>query len=71
VVDHTARFPEAIDYLSALMRQGKLKHGETVITGLESARDALNRMFDGSNTGKLLVKVAERSTGLNAPAAAA
>jgi NADPH-dependent curcumin reductase CurA len=68
VLDHSDRYQEAIDYLSGLMADGKLKHRETVIEGLEHARDALNQMFEGANIGKLLVKVAERSDhGLPAP----
>jgi NADPH2:quinone reductase len=59
VLDNAHRVPEAIEYLGGLIREGKLKHEETVVTGLESARDALNQMFEGSNTGKLLVKIAE------------
>jgi NADPH-dependent curcumin reductase CurA len=59
VLDHADRYQEAIDYLSGLMADGRLKHQETVVEGLEHARDALNQMFAGANTGKLLVKVAE------------
>jgi NADPH-dependent curcumin reductase CurA len=59
VLDNAHRFPEAIEYLGVLIRQGRLKYEETVVDGLEHARDALNDMFAGSNIGKLLVKVAE------------
>ena len=59
MLDHSHRFPEAIEYLAGLMGESKLKHEETVVNGLEHARRALNQMFEGSNTGKLLVKVAE------------
>ena len=59
VLDHADRYREAIDCLSGMMAGGRLKHHETVIEGLEHARDALNQMFAGANTGKLLVRVAE------------
>jgi len=59
VFDHVDRFPEAIEHLAGLMVQGKLKYDETVVDGLERAGDAVNGLFDGANTGKLLVKVAE------------
>jgi NADPH-dependent curcumin reductase CurA len=59
VLDHTHRFPEAIEYLSGLVAAGKLEYEETVVDGLDRARDALNQMFDGSNVGKLLVRIAE------------
>ena len=39
--------------------EGKLKHRETVVQGLERAPEALNMLFDGANTGKLVVKVAD------------
>jgi NADPH-dependent curcumin reductase CurA len=58
VLDNAHRFPEAIEYLAGLIRQGKLKHEETVVEGLDRARDALNLMFEGANLGKLLVRVA-------------
>jgi NADPH2:quinone reductase len=57
VLDHADRFPEAIDYLAGLLAAGKLKYDETIVDGLENARDTLNDMFSGSNVGKLLIKV--------------
>ena len=57
VLDHADRFPEAIDYLAGLLAEGKLKYDETIVDGLENARDTLNDMFSGSNVGKLLIKV--------------
>jgi NADPH2:quinone reductase len=59
VLDHIDRFPEAVDYLRGLLDAGTLVHDETVVEGLEHAREALNQMFTGANTGKLLIKVAE------------
>jgi NADPH-dependent curcumin reductase CurA len=71
VLDNAHRFPEATEYLAGLIREGKLKHDETVIEGLERARDALNEMFEGSNIGKLLVRVAEPTVEVDLRAAAA
>lgn len=59
IFDHVDRFPEAIEHLAGLMATDKLKYDETVVDGLERAGDAINALFDGTNTGKLLVKVAE------------
>jgi len=59
VFDHVERFPEAIEHLVGLMAEGKLKYEETVVDGLERAGGAVNGLFEGTNTGKLLVKVAE------------
>jgi NADPH-dependent curcumin reductase CurA len=59
VLDHRDRFAEATAYLADLIARGQLRYDETVVDGLEHAPDALNQMFDGSNIGKLLVKVAD------------
>jgi NADPH2:quinone reductase len=59
IFDHVERFPEAIEHLAGLMAEGKLKYEETVVDGLERAGDAVNGLFEGTNTGKLLVRVAE------------
>jgi NADPH-dependent curcumin reductase CurA len=39
------------------MLEGKLKHFEHVVEGLEHAPNALNLLFTGGNTGKVVVKV--------------
>jgi len=38
-------------------RAGKLKHKETVVTGIDHAVDALLGLFSGKNTGKMIVKL--------------
>jgi NADPH2:quinone reductase len=57
VLDHGDQFTEAIGDLSQLWGAGKLRAEETVRDGLGCAREALNELFDGGNTGKLLIKV--------------
>src|SRR5215471_291323 len=59
ITDYVARFPEATEKIVRWIAEGKLKHKETVVEGLENAPNALNMLFDGSNLGKLLVKVSE------------
>jgi NADPH2:quinone reductase len=59
VLDHPDRFPEAIEHLAGLLAAGKLTYQETVVDGLEHARTALNQLFQGENTGKMIVKVAD------------
>lgn len=61
VSDETELFADGADYLAGLYAAGQLRHDETVIDGFENALDALHGMFQGINTGKLLVKVAEPS----------
>ena len=48
---------EATSQLIRGVREGKLKH--RIVEGLENAPAALNQLFDGSNIGKLMVKVVE------------
>jgi NADPH-dependent curcumin reductase CurA len=61
VLDHAGRFDEARECLRGLIAEGKLRYHETVIEGLERARETFNGLFDGSNAGKTLIKVAEPS----------
>jgi hypothetical protein len=48
---------EAVRALSGWIREGKLKAEETVVEGLEDAPLILNRLFDGSHRGKLVLRV--------------
>jgi len=57
VLDYADRWGEAVGKLAALVVQGRLRHRETMVDGLENAPDALARLFDGSTTGKLVVRV--------------
>ncbi len=58
VIDYARRFPEAIDKLAGLLAEGKLVERNEVVEGLERAPEALNMLFEGKNTGKLMVQVA-------------
>lgn len=59
VTDFMDRFAEATGQLALWLLEGKLKHQETIIEGLENAPTAVNLLFDGGNIGKLIVKVAD------------
>lgn len=59
VLDYAARFPEAAMQIVPWLMSGKLKYRIDMVEGLRQAPTALNRLFDGANTGKLLVKVSE------------
>lgn len=59
VMDYGARFGEAAQAIIPWILQGKLKFKIDMVDGLPNAPAALRRLFDGSNTGKLLVKVSE------------
>eukprot|EP00667_Euglena_gracilis_P012868 EG_transcript_13250 len=64
VFDYRPRYAEAQADLVRWAQEGKLKYKEDVVEGLENAPAALLRLFDGSNTGKLVVKVADASPAL-------
>jgi hypothetical protein len=57
VLDYAARFMEAATQLGQWKMFGKIKDRETIVEGLEKAPDAINMLFTGGNTGKLIVKV--------------
>ncbi len=57
VSDYIARFPEAIAALAQWMMAGQLKYRVDVVQGLEQAPVAVNKLFDGTNQGKLVVQV--------------
>lgn len=62
VTDFSSRFGEATAQIVQWLQQGKLKYRIDMVEGLQQAPAALNRLFDGANTGKLLVKVSEEAT---------
>jgi NADPH-dependent curcumin reductase CurA len=57
LVDYVSRFMEAATQLGQWKMFGKLKDRETIVEGLEKAPDAINMLFTGGNTGKLIVKL--------------
>ncbi|MGC1617941.1 MAG: NADP-dependent oxidoreductase [Candidatus Acidiferrum sp.] len=57
ILDYMSRFTEAAMELGKWKMMGKLKDRETIIEGLEKAPEAINMLFTGGNTGKLIVKV--------------
>ena len=59
VFDHLDKAARAIADLVRWHREGRLEYRLDVVEGLESAPAAVNRLFEGANTGKLVVKVAD------------
>ena len=57
VLDYVNRTQEAMAELQQWLAEGKLKYRVDVVDGLENAPQAMNKLFDGSNQGKLIVKV--------------
>jgi hypothetical protein len=56
-MDHQDRFDEIEADLLPRLRKGELRSREHVVEGLTVAPEALEMLFDGRNTGKLLVRV--------------
>ena len=58
VLDYLDRFAEAVLQLMTWEAEGRIAWRDQVVDGLERAPEALNMLFSGANTGKLLVQVA-------------
>lgn len=63
VTDYAKQFKKAKRDMAGWIAEGKVRYKEDVRIGLESAPEYLNALFDGGNTGKLIVKVGDRITG--------
>ena len=57
VTDYQGRAGEAIPKLAQWHLEGRLRYRVDVVDGLENAPGAYNRLFDGSNRGKLIIKL--------------
>lgn len=57
VLDYAARFPEAVAEMQGWIDAGQLKQSETVIEGFENLPKALIQLFEGANTGKMMVHI--------------
>lgn len=57
VSDYLDRAVEAMTTLGRWLMEGKIKYRVDVVEGLEQAPRAVNRLFDGSNRGKLVIKI--------------
>ncbi len=59
VLDHLGRIREAAGEIGGWVLEGKLHPLETVVEGFEQLPNAVNMLFDGANTGKLVLRVAD------------
>ena len=59
VFDYTSRYGEAAQEMAGWMATGQLKTREDIVAGLETFPDTLLKLFNGENTGKLVLKVAD------------
>jgi NADPH-dependent curcumin reductase CurA len=59
VGDHSARMPDFVREVGGWLRDGKIRHEETVLSGIENAPAAFLGMLRGENTGKMIVRLAD------------
>ena len=57
ILDYFDRFAEGQAEMTKWVTEGRIKWAEHVVEGLEHAPDALNLLFSGGNTGKVIVAV--------------
>lgn len=57
VLDYKDRYPEAISALADWIRDGRLSYNEHILDGAAAAPGAIEMLYAGQNTGKLLVRV--------------
>jgi len=54
-----AQQPQFVQDMSGWIKSGKMKYHETIFEGIENAPAAFIGLFDGTNNGKMLVKLAQ------------
>ncbi|HVZ69121.1 MAG TPA: NADP-dependent oxidoreductase [Rhizomicrobium sp.] len=59
IIDYFHRMGEFLAEMGPWVAQGKIKHDVHIVKGLENALSALDLLFTGGNTGKLLVQVSD------------
>jgi NADPH-dependent curcumin reductase len=57
ILDYFDRLDEGRAEVAGWLAEGKIKSSEHIVEGLENAPQALNLLFTGGNTGKVIVKV--------------
>ena len=58
VFDYEKQYPQALKEMAKWLEDGKLQRKEHIVTGgLQQAENALVDLYNGVNTGKLLVEV--------------
>ena len=59
IIDYLDRFGEGINQLAEWLMAGELKYREEVVDGLDNILPTFLRLFDGSNQGKLVIRLPE------------
>jgi len=53
--DHYGQYPEFLEMILPLIKEGKITYIEDIVEGLENAPEALVGLFSGRNVGKQVV----------------
>ena len=59
VSDYLDRYAQSLEALSEWMAEGKIQYKVDIVEGIENAPSAVNKLFTGENTGKLVIKVSD------------
>ncbi|PKP11874.1 MAG: NADP-dependent oxidoreductase [Bacteroidetes bacterium HGW-Bacteroidetes-3] len=57
VFNYAEKYPEAIKQLSQWLAEGKLTYTETIVEGFDNIPQAFLDLFEGKNSGKMLIKI--------------
>jgi len=55
--NYASRFPEGVRQLTQWLDEGKLTYRETIIKGFDKLPEAFMGLFEGRNTGKMLIEI--------------
>lgn len=57
VSNYLDRFPQGVGQLAQWLDEGRIQFREEIVDGFENTFTAFRRLFDGSNQGKLIIRV--------------
>jgi len=57
VSNYMDKFKDGIEQLSKWLQEEKLDYSETVVNGFDQIPQAFIDLFDGKNSGKMVVKI--------------
>ncbi len=59
VMDHAARYAQALEALNGWVREGRIRYREDILDGIEQAPGAIAGLYRGENLGKRLIRLAD------------
>jgi NADPH-dependent curcumin reductase CurA len=57
ISDHMKRYPEFLAEVGGWLKAGRIKYEETIVDGIDKAVTAFLGLFQGDNTGKMVVRL--------------